>query len=350
MNQNNKNDLLFNINQRVTALDSSKSRLLIDAFNKTNHMPDSNNNINNNSFSDLEKEITMRFMFPNSVTIPVKGKLNKKFIDVFKRFKENDCPQGLKNFSNLAVHGAELIENKKTLAENKIKDGDPILFVDSKEIRNTYNKKESNLSESSESKVEEKSTLTNETKEILKKMLAEFQALKFLEYIKEVLSNPDDSNLPSFDFKIDIDEFKEFIKKKTEQLGIEVKEHDHKLIFCLTNLNWKCNECKKKYDKKIGRYYCSICDFNMCNECSENHGYDTIEPFPEDVIPSNQNIKENIKKSSHHEHQLAYCRTKRTCISCGWICDVCQKNYGKEEWSFYCTSCDFDLCCNCIGN
>ena len=142
-------------------------------------MSDTNNNINNNSTSSLEKEITMRFMFTNSVTIPMKGKLKEIFIDVFKRFKKNDCPEGLKNFSPLALHGTEIIDNKKTLAENKIKDGDPILFIDSREIRTTYKKKECNITESSESKTEEKTTLTKEKKELLKKLLFEFKEWNF---------------------------------------------------------------------------------------------------------------------------------------------------------------------------
>ena len=172
--------------------------------------------------------------------------------------------------------------------------------------------------------------------------------MKFLKYIKKILNSPDKSNLSSFKFKIDIDEFKEFILKKTEQIGIEVEEHDHKLIFCISNFNWECDDCHKNYDKKIGRYYCSICNFNICDECSENHGYDKMKPFSEDIAPSNKNVKENIKKSDHHEHQLVYCRTKRNCLSNGWICDVCRKDFDEKEWSFYCTSCDFDLCCKCM--
>jgi hypothetical protein len=344
----NSNDLLFNINQKISSLNDRKSNLVIDAFNKTTNFSNSSNNNNlnnNNNLSNLEKEITMRFLFTTSICILVKGKLNEKFIDVFKRFQKNECPEQLKKFFPLALHETILIDNEKTLSENNIKDGDPILFFNSKEIGAPSKK-----NELTESKSTESSSLKEEKKEIFKKWLLEFQSIKFLEYLKKVLTLPDNEEMPSFSFKIDIDEFKEFLLKKSKELGIEIEEHEHKLIYCLTNLDWCCNECKKNYNKKIGRYYCSICDYNICDQCIENHDYEKMKPFPEDIVPSNGNITENVKKSSHHEHQLVYCITKRTCISSGWICDVCKKNFNKDKWSFYCTCCDFDQCYECINN
>ena len=132
-------------------------------------------------------------------------------------------------------------------------------------------------------------------------------------------------------------------------MGINAEEHEHRLIYCLTNFNWECNKCNNNYDKNNARYYCSKCNYNMCDKCREEKGYDIIKPFPKDIVPSNRNIQENIKESEHHEHQLVYCRTVRTCLSIGWICNVCKKDFNHDIWSFYCTSCDFDQCCECFG-
>lgn len=267
-------------------------------------------------------------------------------IDIFKRFQKTQCPEPLKKFSPLALHETILIDNEKTLSENNIKDGDPILFFNSKNIGTTSKKR----NELTESKSTESSALREEKKEIFKKWLVEFQSIKFLEYLKKIVNMSDKSEIPSFKLKIDIDEFKEFIKKKSRELGIEIEEHKHKLIYCLTNFDWSCNECKHKYNKNVGRYYCSICNYNMCDQCIENNDYEKMKPFQEDVFPSNENITENFKKSNLHEHQLVYCITKRTCISSGWICDVCKKNFNRDKWSFYCTYCDFDQCFECISN
>ena len=347
MKKSNDNNLLSNINQKISSLDDRKKNLIIDAFNETINFSSPSSNIDNNNLANLEKEITMRFLFTNNITIPVKGKLNEKFIDVFKRFQKNQCPEPLKKFSPLALHETILVENEKTLSENNIKDGDPILFFNSKEIGATAKKK----NELTETKSTENSTLREEKKEILKKWLIEFQSIKFLEYLKKIVNMSENSETPpSFKFKVDFDEFIEFVKKKSSELGIEIEEHEHKLIFCLTNFDWSCDECKQKYNKKVGRYYCSICNYNMCDQCIENQDYKKMKPFPEDAVPSNENVTENVKKGSHHEHQLVYCTTKRTCISSAWICDVCKKDFNRDKWSFYCTCCDFDQCFECMSN
>ena len=65
-------------------------------------------------------------------------------------------------------------------------------------------------------------------------------------------------------------------------------------------MDWKCNECETDYDENNARYYCSICDYNMCDKCREDNWYDIIKPFPKGIVPSNRNIQENIKESDHH--------------------------------------------------
>lgn len=71
----------------------------------------------------------MNFCFLNGVKIPVKGKPDESFLDVFKRFHENQCPGGLENCLCEALHNSLPIDNKISLLENKIKDGDNISFI-----------------------------------------------------------------------------------------------------------------------------------------------------------------------------------------------------------------------------
>ena len=62
-------------------------------------------------------------------------------------------------------------------------------------------------------------------------------------------------------------ELTDFLKKKTKELGMKIKEHKHRLIFCKTNLNWTCNECNSEKSKTEPRLFCSICDYNVYNSC-----------------------------------------------------------------------------------
>ena len=131
---------------------------------------------------------------------------------------------------------------------------------------------------------------------------------------------------------------------------IFVKEHPHKLVYCISILDWNCFICKKNYDKNKVKYYCSLCDFNLCKKCHSERNLPKVIEFNEEVKPSNLSIKNPIFKSEFHEHNLIYCRTSRLKdILIGWYCNVCFKSFTNEIWSFYCTNCDYDLCCKCAG-
>jgi hypothetical protein len=352
VNNNNNNNCAcdnLNINKELGFLNESRRTTLIDTFNEV--VANNINNAQNNTSNNQDQKISMKFTFLNKSIILVEGKLNEKFSEVFNRFKENQCPESLKKYNTYALHETILVEFDKTLAENNIKDGDPILFINTKTLeplRKTVEKEKGKEKDKDKEK-ENDSELSEERKEIIGKFLKEFICKKYMEFLQKMLFLKEGEEEPKFSKKIDIDEFHEFLKEKLEELGIKPDEHEHKLIYCLTNFDWECNECKGKHKKNEGRYFCSECEYNMCDKCIENKDYYKMKPFPDNITPSNKNVKDNKKKSEHHEHQLVYCRTKRTCLSCGWICDVCKKDFKTDIWSFYCTICDFDVCCECLG-
>ena len=136
--------------------------------------------------------------------------------------------------------------------------------------------------------------------------------------------------------------------KKNYKLG-KIDEHEHQLVVTMANCNWNCDECYFKYCKNIPSMYCSVCNYNFCGECLIEKGYNRIISFPKDIVFSYKNVKDIIKKSESHEHQLVYCVTMRSTDFNGWRCNVCRKVFSSEVWSFYCTLCDFDQCCECFG-
>ena len=312
-------------------------------FNQINNFCTNNNNININNSSNINNtQITMKFSFYGNIVILVKAKLTEKFCDVIKRFKENECPRDLRNDLSVALHSGEVIKDRnKTLSELNIKDGEIILFIIKvkKEKNTTYGNKVKTLKLSEDERIQ------------VKKWLIEYKKMK---YINEMVNNQknieNNKNLLVLNNRESLYNFMEFIRQKERQGFIKVKEHKHKLVYCLTIFDWKCNLCNRKYNKENARYYCSICDFNMCDNCHSKGEYIKKKAFPEGVEPTNKMVNKKYFETDYHHHRLVYCRSSRSVIGYnGWICDNCRDQFDNDVWSFFCTNCDFDLCCSCLG-
>ena len=145
-------------------------------------------------------------------------------------------------------------------------------------------------------------------------------------------------------------EFIAFVLHKERQVGIMTKEHEHRLVFSLTNFDWKCNVCNSVNNRREGKYYCSLCDYNMCDKCRDKGYYDKKRDFPKDMPICSIKFKNKFLKTSFHEHNLVFCKTSRIVLGrTYWKCNKCRKGYNDDVWAFYCTKCDFDLCSDCAG-
>jgi hypothetical protein len=273
-------------------------------------------NINN---SQSNNEIKLRFAFTTGETFFIDCKNEEKLSDIINRFKEIN---NIKEPMNIAITNGEKIKDKeKKLNELGIENNQLILFIS--QIKN--NEKEI---------IEKKKQfhLTEDEKIQLKKWLKEYKENKIINKEK------------------DIDSFFKYTKQKEKISSIDVKEHPHKLVYCISILNWKCSLCDINYTKEKAKYYCCICDFNMCDKCHTKGEYIKKKIFPEGITPSNIDIKNPILKYNNHEHPLIYCRSSRSVIRYNtWICDICECKYKNDIWSFYCTQCDYDLCTKCAG-
>ena len=281
---------------------------------KTNYnLVDNINNLQSNN------KIKLRFAFTTGETFFIDCKNEEKLSDIINRFKEIN---NIKEPMNIAITNGDKIKDKeKKLNELGIENNQLILFIS--QIKN--NEKEI---------IEKKKQfhLTEDEKIQLKKWLKEYKENKIINKEK------------------DIDSFFKYTKQKEKISSIDVKEHPHKLVYCISILNWKCSLCDINYTKEKAKYYCCICDFNMCDKCHTKGEYIKKKIFPEGITPSNIDIKNPILKYNNHEHPLIYCRSSRSVIRYNtWICDICDCKYKNDIWSFYCTQCDYDLCTKCAG-
>ena len=130
--------------------------------------------------------------------------------------------------------------------------------------------------------------------------------------------------------------------------GIKIDEHNHQLVYMITNKNWNCNLCLEKNESIEPTYYCTKCDFNVCMNCMEKISDEEKFPFFTDGERLDNEV--NSVKVKCHKHPLIYCITSRTRKSFSWDCNLCMRSYGAECWSFFCSVCDYDICFECYIN
>ena len=263
-------------------------------------MPNLNNFQNNvdniNLVNNNNNEIILNFSFNNNISFFVKCKLDEKLSDVIERFQKTQCPQNLQNSLDFPLFSGNPIQKEKKLFELGLNNNDIICF--------------------SYVKNDESENMINENQELREKNISNNVSNKKIEGEKEIF----------------------------------VKEHSHKLVYCISLLDWNCSICKNNFNKNNVKYYCSLCDFNLCEKCHSERNLPKRSEFKEEVKPSNSKITNLIIRSIFHEHNLIYCRTSRLKDKLtGWCCDVCKSQFPNKIWSFYCTNCDYDLCCKCAG-
>jgi len=309
-NQNPMNNMINSVNiNNYNHMNKMNNYYNNNIYNNTNSLSNSYNNISfslnsddfslgqsineglSNTYIPMANELNITFAFTTSETFDVSGKPNDKLSSLINKFKNKQCPDKLKDHLNLCLHFGYKLDIEKTLRELGIKNGARILFV-VKQINNDND---------NDDKKEKKNSHNND--------LAQLS--------------------PS---------------------GIIIKEHIHNLVYCLNNFSWKCNLCKGKYEKKSPKYYCSICNFSLCEKCHAIRNYPKKKVFSDEIDDSNISIEKKFLKTVYHKHYLVYSRTSRDSDELKqWYCNNCQETFENNIWSFYCTKCDYDLCKKCAG-
>ena len=308
-NQNMMNNNLYN-SMNMNNFNSPSNNLNLINNNSKNSLSNSFNNLSTTKFSEdfylgqnmddiyvntaktikpfQNETINMIFRFRTGETFNMLGKMNEKLSNVIAEFKNTQCPKD-KNEFLFFLHNGSKLNIEKTLRESKINNGDIILI-----INNDSQRKE----------IKEEKKLNSEI-------------------------NSSANISPS---------------------GIIVKEHIHNLVYCLNNFIWKCNLCSIKYQKISPKYFCSVCNFSMCEKCHAARNYPKKKAFPENIDTSHITIKKKFLKTVYHKHILVYSRTSRDSTELKqWFCNNCKETFENEDWSFYCTKCDYDLCKKCAG-
>ena len=115
--------------------------------------------------------------------------------------------------------------------------------------------------------------------------------------------------------------------------------HPHRFIKCLTGrVGWTCDACKKSF-YLLPSYYCSLCDFDICDEnCSK---------INRSNIPYNlDSFTKYNYESKQHQHKLILVRKIFNRANL-YKCFSCLKKIQNNSKFYFCTNCDFKLCWKC---
>ena len=140
--------------------------------------------------------------------------------------------------------------------------------------------------------------------------------------------------------------------------SIIISEHNHPLLFVFTldrskeGTNWTCNTCYANYKYNIPSFYCTSCDFDVCQNCLAKHRLDEIKSY--DNSNPNDNYSQQgspnqfkwQKKYPNHIHLLTLIIKRNKNYS--WKCNKCSKTFQNENSAYYCSLCDWYLCQPCF--
>ena len=276
-------------------------------------------------------KISFTIKFTTGQSFPVKGNSDQTFQSLLDDTLKKNNLEYIRNKIGMAIFEARKIELKKTLSQNQIKEGSVILII-IKNSENTPNPMTKSLSDSVSTTASFSDIMLNlnDLNEISELVLLQI----YNKYVNRIRNSQ--KIYQARNSKINL------CNGNNECTHIHTYKHNHGLVLLFSNRDWICDICRTKYSRKVSTYYCSICDFDICDKCiGINKKFFLTDYYHEQTELKNY-------KFPCHEHQLIYCRTSRYKNgNTTWICDVCFNNYENKIWSFYCTNCDYDICLSC---
>ena len=130
---------------------------------------------------------------------------------------------------------------------------------------------------------------------------------------------------------------------------------DHPLINCKTigrdlpKHNWRCNICSKDYSYDVPTFYCTNCDFDLCQKCFLSlYAYQiVVYKYNDNEIPVNKNNNPNFYKPAAHNHPLVKILKDESYYVSDYKCNFCSKEILKKDAFYFCSICNYCLCQIC---
>ena len=144
--------------------------------------------------------------------------------------------------------------------------------------------------------------------------------------------------------------------------SIKILDHPHPLYSCLTpqraqySQSWTCRKCGCNYTYNTPSFYCTACDFDLCQKCLIQYQLYQIELYDyknnsnnfNDIMinPNDPNLRSNIHNHSMKLIQVINYNANKYNI----CCLKCKNKINSGDNFFYCSLCNFFVCNNCFNN
>ena len=142
--------------------------------------------------------------------------------------------------------------------------------------------------------------------------------------------------------------------------SIMIPDHPHPLYSCFTPQRqrnsqfWTCGKCRCNYTYNTPSYYCTACDFDLCQKCLLNYPLYQIQMY-DYSLKENFNVFLNQNHSNYkkdiHDHIMALVQIENYNNDTYTIhCRVRRCDIRNTEPFYYCSLCNFYVCQNCFRN
>jgi len=131
----------------------------------------------------------------------------------------------------------------------------------------------------------------------------------------------------------------------------------HPLINCRTpgralpGNYWKCNNCGSDYSYNVPTFYCTNCDFDLCQKCFLTfYAYQiVVYNYNMGMIQANENTNPNYYNPFIHNHPMVQILREESYYTSDLKCNICFKFIDKQDPFFYCSLCNYCICTPCYS-
>ena len=141
--------------------------------------------------------------------------------------------------------------------------------------------------------------------------------------------------------------------------SIMIETHDHPLYSCFTpnransSQCWTCNYCGYNYNFTVPSFYCTSCNYDLCQKCLIQFPLYKIHMYD---YSKNEFLNFNITQGNNnlnvHNHRLALIKIENYNLNSKYYihCRICRGNIANTDQFYYCSLCNFYVCQSCFNN
>ena len=140
--------------------------------------------------------------------------------------------------------------------------------------------------------------------------------------------------------------------------SIMIEFHGHPLFSCFTpqrancSQYWTCFQCKCNYSYKVPSFYCTACNYDLCQKCLMQCKLFTIQMYDYSKNEyKNIDMNPNQLNTYAHNHCMTLIQPENYNTDGNYVihCKSCRCDIKSKEYFYYCSLCNFYICQNCFN-